>query len=262
VYEGEGVCDSGQPCRPYCLLSEINAGHCDSQPKNLKYFLDPEAPNAVYKGNFLCGDGYYFDPGNLQDPSHCTTTNIGEGLLVAGDEYSNSSGGRQQALRVTVLLTDGSANAGTASDGSAICPESTWNPQHNPLCRDSSSDTRHCAVADTRGRCILNGNGLPVFPDNPTGIYRAGVWDPTNFDADDYARDMADFVGMDQSALIFSIGLGRQVKLPTSDPAGEKLLTYAAEKVGNGLYFYAPDTNQLAEIFKKIGDNIAIRLAR
>jgi hypothetical protein len=101
-----------------------------------------------------------------------------------------------------------------------------------------------------------------VFPDNPTGIYHAGVWNPSDFDADDYARDMADFVGMDQAALIFSIGLGRQVKLPTLDPAGEKLLMYAAEKVGNGLYFYAPDTDDLAAIFKKIGDNIAIRLAR
>lgn len=263
VYEGEGVCDEGQPCRPYCLLSVIQNGYCDSQPDDVHYFLDPDANSlAIYKGNFDCGDGWYFNPGNLQDPSRCTTTNIGDGLLVAGDEYSNAAGGRQQSLRVTVLLTDGSANAGTAGDGSAICPESTWNPQTNPLCRDSLSDTRHCAVADTRGRCILNGNGLPVFPDNPTGIYHAGVWNPSDYDADDYARDMADFVGMDQAALIFSIGLGRQVNLPISDPAGAKLLMYAAEKVGNGLYFYAPNTDDLAAIFKKIGDNIAIRLAR
>jgi hypothetical protein len=262
VYEGEDVCDNGQPCRPYCLLSTIVAGYCDSQPDDVKYFLNPdENPHAVYKGNFDCGDGWYFNPGDLQDPSNCTTTNIGDGLLVAGDEYSQDSGGRLGSLWVTVLLTDGSANAGTAEDGSSICPRSTWNPQTNPLCRDFASSTRHCALADSRGRCILNGNGLPVFPDNPLGVYQAGVWNPTDYDADDYARDMADFVGLDQGALIFSIGLGRQVKLPASDPAGERLLEYASEKVGNGLYFYAPSPTDLADIFKKIGDNIAIRLA-
>ena len=86
--------------------------------------------------------------------------------------------------------------------------------------------------------------------------------DSSHYDADDYARDMADFVGIDQGALIFTIGLGKQVGLPLNDPAGERLLQYAAEKAGSGLYFFAPNSTQLADIFKKIGDNIAIRLAR
>ena len=264
VYEGEGVCDTGQPCRPYCLLQKIKDGYCDSQPNDVKYFLDPAVnPLAVYKGNFDCGDGWYFDPNNLQDPSKCTTTDIGDGLLYAGDEYGGDPPqGRQGALWVVILLTDGSANAGTAQNGDPICPHNTWNPQLNPLCRDSASSTRHCAIADTRDRCILLGNGLPVKPDNPLGIYQAGVWDTYNYDADDYARDMADFVGIEQNALLFTIGLGTQVNKPAADPAGARLLQYTAESVGNGLYFYAPDETQLGDIFKKIGDKIAIRLAQ
>jgi len=172
-----------------------------------------------------------------------------------------------------VLLTDGSANAGTGADGSSICPRSTWNPQVTPLCRDSSSSTRHCAISDTHLRCIQNGNGAPyTFDPNdpfdpnlvPGGYpFVYGSWDLTNYDADDYARDMADFVGIDQNALLFAIGLGNQVNSPSSDPAGERLLRYASKDgIGNGLYFFAPSTIQLTNIFKKIGDNIAVRLAR
>ena len=46
-------------------------------------------------------------------------------------------------------------------------------------------------------------------------------------------------------------------------PAAESYaIKDAAEKIGNGLYFFAPGTSQLEDIFKKIGDNIATRLAR
>jgi hypothetical protein len=178
--------------------------------------------------------------------------------MTAGNEYS--IGQRQGSLWVVVLLTDGSANGGPVDAGQALaCPSSTWNPQNGPLCRDSNSNTRHCGPYDAP-RCILNGNGLPI-PDN-SGAYVAGFMDSIHYDADDYARDMADYVGIDQGALVFTIGLGKQVGLPTTDPAGERLLQYAAEKAGSGLYFFAPDATQLADIFKKIGDNIAIRLAR
>ena len=258
VYEAEGICDDGQPCRPYCTQAIIDSGFCDSN--NVDNFLQPEDDGAVYKGVFDCGNGWHFVPSDPIDPSQCTTTDIGDGLATAGNEFS--IGQRQGSLWVVVLLTDGSANGGPfdeATSQAVACPNSTWNPQNGPLCRDSSSNTRHCGPFDM-ARCILNGNGLPI-PDNPGGFI-AGVQDLNHYDADDYARDMADYVGIDQNALIFTIGLGKQVGLPVGDPAGERLLQYAAEKAGNGLYFSAANTAQLADIFKKIGDNIAIRLTR
>ena len=134
--------------------------YCDSN--NPDNFLQPEDDGAVYKGVFDCGDGWHFDPNDPLDPSQCTTTDIGDGLMLAGNEYGNSP--RQGSLWVTVLLTDGSANGGPvdADTGQALaCPNSTWNPQNGPLCRDSSSDSRHCGPYDAP-RCILNGNGLPI----------------------------------------------------------------------------------------------------
>jgi hypothetical protein len=205
---------------------------------------------------------------NPQDPSGCTTTDLGGGLLVAGDEFSVSP--RQGSLWVVVLLTDGSANSGPVANGvSVTCPESEWTSSSTTtFCRDSSSNTRHCLQDANYGRCIAEGNGLPAIPDNPTGVRVPGVLgiansgSSGNYDADDYARDMADFVGTDNGALIFTIGLGSQVKSPAADPAGERFLEYAAESVGNGLYYFAPDSTKLNDIFKKIGDNIATRLAR
>jgi len=272
VYEGDTtvsnpVCPSGQPCRLYCTQANIDAGYCDNQPADAANLLQPTDPGAVYAGHFGCGNGWYYDPNNLQDPSGCTTTNIGDGLQVSGDEYAVLP--RQGSLWVVILLTDGSANHGTASTGSSICPPSTWDPYrapNAPLCRDTSSDSRHCSSIET-ARCLLKGNGVPVPPalplqDYPTGVYQAGVLDSTNYDADDYARDMADFVGLDQKALVFTIGLGNQVYSPLSDPAGQRLLVYAAESDTDGQFFYAEHGLQLTDIFKKIGDNIETRLER
>jgi hypothetical protein len=155
--------------------------------------------------------------------------------------------GREEALWVVILLTDGAANSSTdvtMTNPHGFCPGSTHT---QPFCRDALVSTRHCADADTRDRCIAEG----------------GVWDPENYDADDFARDMADFTGKDQHALIFTIGLGNQVvNAPAGDPdAGEKLMMYAAD-AGGGLYFFAPTGNDLRDIFKQIADNIAVRLTR
>ncbi len=260
VYGGEDECPDGQPCRPYCTKTTIQNGYCDNQPGHPLNYLASTVSGALYKGVFDCGDGYYFNPGNPQDPSGCTTTDLGDGLKVAGSEFGVSP--RQGSLWVVVLLTDGSANGGTNLDDSPICPNSTWGA--TPFCRDLSTSTRHCALAATRDRCILNGNGAPVDPTNPfydpLYPYNAGVWDLNNYDADDYARDMADYVGIDLQSLMFSIGLGDLVDKPASDPAGQRLLKYAAE-FGNGLYYKASAAN-LGDIFKKIGDNIATRLTR
>jgi hypothetical protein len=136
---------------------------------------------------------------------------------------------------VVVLLTDGAANASEPHAASGTlnryCPPSTWPAQ--PYCRDASATTRHS---------LLN-----TIKFNPNNTYDPGV-----YDADDYARDMADFVACParvgdaapwcedsqnyaldeggQEAVIFSVGLGRWVVAnPYGDPdAGDQLLRYIA----------------------------------
>jgi len=91
------------------------------------------------------------------------------------------------------------------------------------------------------------------------------------YDADDYARDMADFVAIGQSALIYTIGFGTALGHGNPNSSGEQLLNYAADIGDNALvdtgsgqlnsdYFYAHDATALATIFHTISDRIATRL--
>ncbi len=94
VYSGVDECPDGQPCRPYCYKATIQAGYCDNQPGHPMNYLASTVTGALYKGVFDCGNGYYFDPDNPQDPSGCTTTDLGDGLKVAGSEFGDSRSGR------------------------------------------------------------------------------------------------------------------------------------------------------------------------
>lgn len=236
VFEAEGECPQGRPCRSY------------------------RSGDDAFE-RFLCGDGWAFpmdpsDPLTFEDendPSLCMSTNVGGGMLVAGNQFAIPPV-RQNALWVVILLGDGAANGGQ-------CPRSTWGLQDWSgddivlFCRDGSSDTRHCADPDAarKARCLNEG----------------GVWDPDNYDADDYAHDMIDFVAYDQQAFIYSIGLGDLVSQATvGDPeSGEALLRYAANagdgQTGDaGLYYAAPTAAELRSIFQRIAENIAIRLSQ
>jgi hypothetical protein len=141
-----------------------------------------------------------------------------------------------------------------------------------------SSGTRHCMPA---------GDSLyATFPDlyslcmdapagGTGGILSADSSSPaTTYDADDYARDMADFVAVGQQALIYTIGFGDALDhVDPINPAssGEQLLNYAADigddgKINtlegqrNSDYFYAHNATALAQIFQTISDRIATRL--
>lgn len=180
------------------------------------------------------------------NPSSCTSSNIGDGLRVAGNEFAEPPI-REDSLWVVILLAGGPANTGVVSaptgDGQEwpdrFCPPSTW---ASPFCRDASAATRHDSS------------------------------DTDHYDADDYARDMADFVAdpeTGQGAVVFAIGLGNLIQnAPTGDPdAGEQLLRYAAEQAGgasadHGSYYFAPTTNQLLLIFRDIAEKIATRLSQ
>lgn len=202
----------------------------------------------------------------------CTTTNIGAGLAAAANEFAASM--REEALWVTILLTDGAANSSTDSSGNlpfGFCNGGLGTTR--PYCRDAEVQspagsgnylqTRHCYS-------ILNENGDPIMDNHAMCL---GVTDPAwdfagvndnglHYDADDYARDMADWLSMN-NVLTFSIGLGKLVTTSSQgDPKdGEQLLKYAAGVTG-GLYYYAPTGDQLRAIFAKIADNIATRLTR
>jgi len=206
------------------------------------------------------------------DASTCTTTDIGGGLFWAAQLLSTS--GREDALWIVILLTDGSANATLPSNNDDLrsagtiraslpigyCPSYTMDAP--PFCRDGDPLSRHASTSSL-------------------------------YDADDYARDMADFVACSaanpapgcavggQNAAIFAIGLGplvTKVEPPATVPAGGALLRYIAA-VGDdgdpstdpcegiadyeewcGNYYFAPQGNKLDDVFSDIASRLFTRL--
>jgi hypothetical protein len=228
VYQGVGIC-------PYTTVETPPTSNVDLGGPCRAY---QDVAQTVYDG--LDCPTYWYAP---FDPRNCTSTNIGGGMAMAG----NALGGgypagtnpippvREEALWVTILLTDGSANAGYSNNNIPICPPYTWS--RNPYCRDKESGVRHPAS------------------------------DTANYDADDYARDMIDFVAHDQNSLVFSIGLGNLVvdnsfeSSPSNEAPGEALMKYAASE-GAGIYYFAPTGDQLNDIFLAIANNIATRITK
>ena len=198
------------------------------------------------------------------DPSTYTTTNIGAGLLFAGNQLSADQ--RQDSLWVVILLTDGVPNAGHDSTATTYyCPSNTW------------------------GGIAYDGSSNPTWPrcnDNNAATRHTGGSANSSYDASDYAYDMADFVGKayptGQDALIYTIGLGPEVDkyvqptyidpnnndpinypYSTGEGIGRIFLNYAAsDNVGRGQAFYAASATELSEIFRLIGTNIATRLSQ
>lgn len=224
-------------------------------------------------------------PGWSPDPSGCMSTNTGDGLRQAGGRFCLDDGPpvsvagngncdrtemREEAVWIVVLVSDGAANAGLASESPDIwyCPSSTHaSPAGSgpPFCRDPSASTRH-AAADA------------------------------DYDADDYARDMADFVGCPgpslpqpaacagtapggNGAVIFSIGLGDlMINNPDGDAdAGEQLMRYIAaagddgdpatdpcSSAGTGTscgnYYFSPTGSGLLKVFEAIASRIFTRI--
>jgi Flp pilus assembly protein TadG len=230
---------------------------------------DYEPVSGKYLPSFYC---YSCNDAVPPDLSAKSTTNIGGGLRRAGNMFAYNT--REDALWVVVLLTDGMANAtdiqvddtgfGTPGFNSypiGYCP----NDWTYPLCQDENVASRHAKAS---------------------GLY----------DADDYARDMADFVACTsikpaaacaapgQGAIIFTIGLGSGVLDTTNEahgkPYGASLLRYIAS-VGYsgdpdpaldpcqhfpdytswcGNYYFSPQGSQLTRVFEDIASRIFTRL--
>ncbi len=227
----------------------------------------PDSQNFVQVSCLSCG--------RSGDLSGLTSTNIGGGLLFAGDMFAYQT--REDALWVVILLTDGMANSTTPDVNDDITDYGTYpmgycpNDWTEPLCQDENVTTRHLS----------------------TNI--------SSYDADDYARDMADFVGcypvnqaaacgtqQGQGAVIFTIGLGNGVLDTVNEvngkPYGTTLLRYIAA-VGDdgdsatdpcstynedpadwqewcGNYYFSPEGDQLSEVFQDIASRVFTRLNR
>jgi hypothetical protein len=157
----------------------------------------------------------------ITDWSPYMTTNIGGGLRKGGLMFTDQT--REDALWIVILLTDGLANATDLDIGDNLTSIYSYPIGHCPdwtnLCQDNDTTTRH---------------------DESSSLY----------DADDYARDMADFVACaplnpkpgcateGQGAVIFAIGLGDEVinnyhGKPAAEihhiPYGASLLRYIAQ---------------------------------
>jgi Flp pilus assembly protein TadG len=234
----------------------INAIYPNGLPS--RYYDTSDPLNPIYRGlgcpqvdpDPAIHDSYPDYP----SPAPCTTTNIGLGLYIAGMEFANPGpglAGRKNSLWVTILLTDGVANAGYDQNHHYTCPDTTWDN------------------VDTYDFSVVPPQLISVLPKCNSGLTKsvtANRHQPigsVTYDAEDYAYDAADYVARDQNSLIFTIGLGANVITPsTADGThlGELFLQYAAETVGNGEYNFAPTSAELQAVFQKIADNIATRL--
>ncbi|MCB0103808.1 MAG: hypothetical protein KDD74_17305, partial [Anaerolineales bacterium] len=257
----------------------------------LEYFGDPPVFNRPICQIFQLQINAY-DPNS--DPSSCPSSNIGGMLQLAQNAYSGSgdeSNQRTESLWVSVLLASGAANSTTATDEfpNGFCPENTWlgslnmddvehvkaplSPPLPKLCRDPYPDTRH-DPGDTASYT------------NPL----SEVVEVVNiYDADDFARDMADQLAALKSGdgvTIYTIGLGNGVRTqsngtPTTPCVvetttgdrqcgeAEYLLRYIARDAGNDLnptinhgeYFFAPNNLTLQNIFEIIAQNISTKIS-
>ncbi len=236
---------------------------------NMDVYVSPSnnsQPNPT--GHVLCNT--LISP---EDSWKCGSSNIAEGLIYAYDVFADlSHPPRPEAQWVVALIADGPANRAPLNNALAwsdpqygVCPESE---RATPLkCRDADANSRH--RPDDSG---------PGF-----GLY----------DADDYARDSGDLLGLDPDLYpdpwpwlpipsagvrLFTIGFGKSTLCnngtytPPSngqpatctnsnpiygDPdAGEQLLRYIADMGDDGILSTGPclDTQAPFRVFDTRAD--------
>ena len=218
------------------------------------------------------------------NPSGCLSTNLAGGLGAGGDRLAlpPPDGGRQEALWVVVVLSDGAANQ--AADVRAVrpspdpnptaplwlCPNEltgqpaslvpTWNypnppnPPYGPFCRDGRVESRHAWTDfwyDVEDAAKDQADRLGCYQNsNPGRSSHCKTWDG------DFGYGGA---GVDDGfeALIFTIGMGPKLIVGDCDTVyydgsdadhtcepdlGERLLRYVAAVGDDG----NPDTDLCA----------------
>ena len=204
-------------------------------------------PNST--GHILCNSST-----PPADAWKCGSSNVGAGLILAHDEFGLAAPIRPEAQWAAVLIADGPANR-TNYDARLYWSDPQYgtcplNEQTTSLkCRDGDANSRH---------------------------FTAPVVD-AQYDADDYARDYGDLIGLDPNLYpslssagvrLFTIGLGKNMVCsngtytPPSngqpatcsgpnpvygDPdAGEQLLRYIADMGDDGNMATGPCLDTLA----------------
>jgi hypothetical protein len=215
-------------------------------------------------------------PAAPNDQSACGSSNIGGMLYMAGKQFDHA---RQEAFWVTIALFGGPATATDSVPGKAtgFCPAATW----RDLAGNPSLVGKNCRDFDTPS---INGGFNPATFDwdtdsndkrhHPDYTDPANPIFPTAYDADDYARDAADYVTSPtdgQGAAMYSICLGtlcRVTDATKADPwSGDHLGEYMAEHSGgtnanHGLYRYSATAAGLSDIFSDIANNIFTRISQ
>lgn len=221
---------------------------------------------------------------NVVDSSICQTTNIGGGLQLGASLYGMNM--RKDALWLLILLTDGAANTTEVSHDS--------DPEY--LAPDNVTVLQDIKMSLPIGFCppgVAVNNGCR--DDNAAGRHPDTS---ANYDADDYARDMADLVACDpktpaagcsragQGAVMFAIGLGPTVVTSPLDassvPYGDTLLryvgavgddanpatdpclgvTYPGTDYSCGNYYFSSTGSGLNAVFQQIASRVFTRLAK
>lgn len=231
----------------------------------------------------------------ISDPSSCPSSNVGGMMTLAQEAFSgsgNTNNLRMDSLWTAVLLASGPANASTPSDADkaaypfGYCPQNTWwfflMPDPKPKwCRD--------AVSGNERNASISIDFTNPFDSSQT------IDDMSLYDAEDYARDMADNLAAMKSGngvTIYTIGLGTAVRTIKANgpPAvtcdveevdslgvaftrecgeAEYLLRYISReagkvsnpKINHGEYFYSPNDVTLRDIFEIIAQNISTKIS-
>jgi PKD repeat protein len=224
---------------------------------NLDVFTPPNnvsQPNP--DGHVLCSS-YMLNT----DKWKCGSSNIGGGLIQARDEFNSA---RPQVQWVTVMIADGPANR-TSHD-----PRTPWSAPLYGICPTSEQTTvLKCRDADVNSRHFITATVDPLY------------------DADDYAREYGDIIGLDPNLYpslgsagiqLFTVGLGKNMVCVTGyytppsngqpatctgssaaygDPdAGEQLLRYIADMGDDGNLSTGPclDTQAPFRVFDTRAD--------
>ncbi len=252
--------------------------------RGLRVFQPENCPSLTSLGGCLGFDsisGLYqgLDCTPLREtgnPTTCGSSNIGGGLFLAGDQFANA---RQDAFWVVIALIGGPANSTNPVNGypNGLCPGSVG----NPTWRWPTGESGYCRYKDSNPYNILTDRHWATIddsdPDNPVLVY------PADYDADDYARDGADYITSPttgQYATIFSICMGSYCRNYPSliDPlSAEHLGQYMALEAGDaptaippvvanhGEYYHALTANDLAGsngVFAKIAERIFTRISQ
>ena len=238
------------------------------------------------------------DPANA-DPSSCPSSNVGGALDLARVAFTEDpQHTRLDAFWVVVSLLGGPANATDILDPvdypNGYCPQYTWTfAWDGRFCQDKYPSVRH---ADTDVMTYTNPVSGDTYPD-PISIY-----DPDDYArdrADDLAKSIS---GDGVTIFTIGLGTPiksttNNSGLPISEsfyadgitriPPAEALLQYIAECAGedidvitytsasnyvcdpinpstinHGQYFYAPNSDALADIFDRIAKNIATKISQ